>query len=69
MWRENDGSTDSAQNTPVSSQLAHQWYLRVMAQEAKLEKMAKSDAQHILARNDAFQRSGITVGDRAVFYK
>ena len=44
----------SAQGTPLPGQLAQQWKLHMMEQEAALKQIATSRLRRLLARNESF---------------
>ena len=68
-WEENDRDLDFARDASVSSRLASQWKLRVLAQEAMLKDMDNGQLRRIMHHHQTFNSFGIAIGDAVVFYK
>ena len=62
-WEDKDEDLVFAQDTPLSGQFAHQWKLRMMAQEAALNEIASSKLRRSLAFNKSCACADVKIGD------
>ena len=56
-------------DTPLSAQFAHQWRLRMMAQEGALKEEATSKLRRLLAYDRSLKCTDVRIGDAALLYE
>ena len=68
-WDDRGADLLFAQDASLSGQLAHQWTLRMTAQEAARKEVANSKLRRLLAHSMSFSCTDVAIGDCVLFYK
>ena len=68
-WDDTDEDLLFARDTAASGQVAQQWELAILAQEAELTEAANSKLRRWLARKKSFDCTEVKFGDSALLHK
>ena len=68
-WGYKDEDSPFAQDTSRSGGFAQHWKLRMVAQEAALQEVARSKLRRLSARNKSFNWPDVSLGDSVLYYK